>query len=251
MTERAAVTPIVRCDAGTTRTDQDLVAVEAPLSVVVTHRDLARPHPFGIVMRTPGHDRELVTGLLFAEGVIQSRADVASVVISGTTEAGETVTVDLAADAPLDSLASRAQGMTSACGLCGRLEMLRAERRRARPAGHAPQLFRASVIAAAPETLRTQQSVFAETGGLHAAGSIDASGALLAIHEDVGRHNAVDKLVGTCLLGNRLPATDQILVVSGRVAFEIVQKAVAAGFDVIVSVGAPSSLAIDAAGAAG
>ena len=138
---------------------------------------------------------------------------------------------------------------TSACGLCGRLSVQSLDRARGRSAA-APQ-FSAEALASLPARLRDGQTVFAETGGLHAAALFDDSGARIALAEDVGRHNAVDKVVGAALRAGRLPASGSVLVVSGRVAFEIVQKAALAGVAAIVAVGAPSNLAIDAARAAG
>ncbi len=247
MTTRAAVTPVVRHGADRARADQDLVAVEAPLAIVLRHPQLASPHRLGIVMRTPGDDRELVAGLLLAEELIAVGSDIGSMATAMRDDI-QYIDVSLSDGASIDALSHRSLTITSGCGLCGRVEMLRARRRRARTT--APVVFDAETIANAPTRLAEQQTVFAETGGLHAAGLMDASGAIVLIREDVGRHNAVDKLVGALLFADRLPAADHVLVVSGRVAFEIVQKAAAAGVDAIVSVGAPSSLAIDAARAA-
>jgi FdhD protein len=253
MTARARVHAITRLDAAGARTDPDLIAIEAPLEVVVRHPSLAAPRSLGLLMRTPGDDRDLVLGFLFTEGVIDDADAVAACVVDAAAEDTRTspacATVTLAPDLDLDGrLPERAIAGTSACGLCGRLELRALDLGRA--AG-APIQISAAVIHDLPSRLRASQAVFADTGGLHAAALCDLSGAPWLVREDVGRHNAVDKVAGAALALGRLPARDALLVVSGRVAYEIVQKAVAAGVSAIVAVGAPSTLAIDAARAAG
>jgi FdhD protein len=242
MTDRVTIAPITRVERGRARTDQDLVAIEAPLAIHLTQPSHGRDRTLGLVMRTPGDDRDLVLGLLHAEGVIRSADQVAAIEI-----AGEAAHVTLAAGATPDAAGGRALEATTACGLCGRLELQTIERRRGPEVSHplAP-----AVVAEIPAALRARQSVFAETGGLHAAALVDRDGRPSIVREDVGRHNAVDKVVGAALAAGRIPASDAILAVSGRVAFEIVQKAALAGFGIIVAVGAPSSLAVEAARAA-
>jgi FdhD protein len=158
------------------------------------------------------------------------------------------VDIDLADTVALDDVAGRALPSTSACGLCGRLEV-QTLTALAGAAIDRPQLD-PTIVSTLPNALRAAQSVFAETGGLHAAGLFAVDGRCLAVREDVGRHNAVDKVIGWALDKGRLPARETILAVSGRVAFEIVQKAALAGIPAIVAVGAPSSLAVEAARAA-
>jgi FdhD protein len=247
MTDRVAIAPIRRLGDGPARSDQDLVAIEAPLAVQLTLPDRSKGPSLGLLMRTPGDDRDLLLGLLYAEGVIRTSADVVDITMIAEGDAPETADVILGPGANPGAAAARAQMATSACGLCGRLAMagLDVLAGRARTADE-PALS-ARVLASLPATLRARQAVFAETGGLHAAGVFDAAGDLLAIREDVGRHNAVDKVVGAALDAGWLPARHAILAVSGRVAFEIVQKAVMAGVAAIVAVGAPSSLAVEAA----
>jgi FdhD protein len=256
MTERAAIVSITRVAGGDSRTDQDLVAVEAPLSIELRGAQTpAMSRSLGVLMRTPGDDEELVLGLLHAEGLIRSRADILEIRRvpppagdSGTAADGpEVIQFDVAAGVDLDALSARALLTTSACGLCGRLA-IQAVASGAVAFGE-PKLT-SDLIAGLPDALRRNQTVFAETGGLHAAGLFDVDGTCLVIREDVGRHNAVDKVIGWAMTQNRLPARRAVLVVSGRVAFEIVQKAVAAGVAAVVAVGAPSSLAVDAARAA-
>jgi FdhD protein len=246
-----AIASIRRFGAGHVRTDQDLVAVESPLAIDLRHADSPSRRALGVFMRTPGEDRDFVIGLLYTEGLIHSLADVGDLIVHpAEDERPDTADVVLASTIDLASIEGRVLTASSACGLCGRLEFDNLNMLTRRRSAGLPPPVHASVIRSLPVTLREHQTVFAETGGLHAAGLFDADGALRAIREDVGRHNAVDKLVGGALAAGWLPAEDLILAVSGRVAFEIVQKAVMAGVSTIVAVGAPSSLAVGAARAA-
>jgi FdhD protein len=225
------------------REGEEHLATEEPLEIRVGDRRLA------VTMRTPGADFELAVGWLHAEGVVAAQGDVRAVryctdVVLDIEERFNVVTVDLADPLAAAPLAARSFVVSSACGVCGRdtLDDLRAR-------GHrpAPSDLRLDVdlLAGLPDRLRANQSVFDRTGGLHAAGLFDAeSGDLLAVREDVGRHNAVDKVVGWALLGGRLPLSRAVLVVSGRTSYELCQKAVAAGIPALVSVSAPSSLAV-------
>ncbi len=203
-------------------------------------------------MRTPGDDRELVLGLLHGERVIRATQDVASFSIRRAADDIETAEVALRPDLDLGDVAARARALlgTSACGLCGRVAIDRLDAVAARTADAGPRnplSWPASVITELPRRLRDQQTVFGATGGLHAAAWVDEHGALMMVREDVGRHNAVDKLVGASLDAGVLPATRRLLLVTGRVAYEIVQKAAVAGAAGIVAVGAPTSLAVEAA----
>lgn len=254
MNSRVAIAAVKRLGGAGTRTDQDLVAVESPLTVTISHPAAESPRVLGVLMRTPGDDEQLVLGLLHAEGVVRSRADVVSIEERAaadpvSTTDGDRVHVALAPAVDAAALpGARPLATTSACGLCGRLSVQALDLRRAPRDG---ARFSAALLAALPGRLRSGQAVFAETGGLHAAALFDAAGECLALAEDVGRHNAVDKVVGALLRSGRLPATGGVLAVSGRVAFEIVQKAAMAGVAAVVAVGAPSSLAIEAARSAG
>ncbi len=253
MTSRVAIAAIRRQQGASGQTDQDLVAVEAPLTIVVRRAGRAEAHTLGVVMRTPGDDRDLVLGLLYSERLLRTRSDVVALGFTGTTDAGEIADVTLADSVDLDGhLVGRGLAATSACGLCGRLSIdhLDALTRRA-SSSQSTTSWDAAFISELPARLRAEQTVFAETGGLHAAGLFDAGGTLVTLREDVGRHNAVDKIVGAALDADRLPARETLLVVSGRVAYEIVQKAAMAGVTAIVAVGAPSSLAVEAARATG
>ena len=241
-------TNVERLAGGVVEARADEVAVEEPLEIRISGETLA------ITMRTPGNDRELVLGFLLAEGVITSANDVASVVHCGrTTDEGRENTVDVTlapgVKPPVDEetgmLARRGTLVTSACGVCGRrsIEDLLA---RIAPLPAASRVSPA-IVTAAVDGLRERQPIFARTGGCHAASLVTFDGARVATFEDVGRHNAVDKVIGSRVLASALPLRDHILVASGRSSFEIVQKAFAAGMPLVASVSAPSSLAIDLA----
>lgn len=223
--------------------DSDLVAVEEPLLLHVEHgaagqRALVNA---GIVLRTPGGDEDLATGLLFAEGFIQRAADIARF---HTPSPGH-LHVSLHPHVSIDArLAERVIVRSSACGLCGRdaIDDLQTAGIAPLPAGPA---IPSDTLRGLPRALRARQDAFNETGGLHGAAFFDASGRLCLSAEDIGRHNAVDKLVGAWLKTSAAPPA--VLLVSGRAAFEIVHKAVRAGVPVLAAVGAPSSLAVETA----
>lgn len=211
---------------------QDLLAVEEPLQIRVNGRDLS------ITMRTPGHDRELAAGFLFTEGILKTRADIVAV---DSTE--NSVSFMLAED--VDPGASRNFYTTSSCGVCGKasIDSLHATGCKMLPQSR----MKREVIHGLPEKLRAAQSAFERTGGLHGAALFDASGSLETVREDVGRHNAVDKLIGAALFDGSLPLDQCILMLSGRASFELVQKALMARIPVVAAVGAPSSLAVQTA----
>ncbi len=243
MTRPVAIRSLTRVRPGQGReTDQDLLAVEAPLSVLID--DGRQRTPLGVLMRTPGHDEDLALGAVFSEGVINRPEDVA-----GVSNEPDTLVVTVTASADLSALTGRVATSTSACGLCGRLEVL-AVNTSIVATPDRPRV-RAATVATLPAALREAQAAFEATGGLHAAGLFSSAGLLDVLREDVGRHNAVDKVVGARLRAGRLPAPDSILVVSGRIAYEIVQKAARASIPVIVGIGAPTDLAVDAARSAG
>ena len=254
MSDRAAIASIVRIDGDTARTDQDLVAVEAPLTIELYAPASGAVRSLGVFMRTPGDDEDLVRGLLFSEGVIRQREDIRAVIVArpeGGAEA-DVARVELAPHIDLEALQNgRASVATSACGLCGRLTIDGLDHLAQHALAVGSARLPLTTVAVLPDTLRARQTLFAETGGLHAAGLFDLAGALLQIREDVGRHNALDKLIGAALASGDLPARDRVIVVSGRVAFEIVQKTVMAGVPILIAVGAPSSLAVEAARRAG
>jgi len=199
-----------------------------------------------VTMRTPGHDFELAAGFLFTEGIVSAGTDVNRVRycdVPREEQQYNVVTVDLRR--PYDpELLQRNFYTTSSCGVCGKASLDSISVRCA-PVAEGPDVAE-SVIVALPDRLREAQRVFDRTGGLHAAGLFDVSGTLLELREDVGRHNAVDKLVGRALLAGELPLSERVLMVSGRLSFEIVQKAAVAGIPIVCAVSAPSSLAVDA-----
>jgi FdhD protein len=241
---------VTRVGRGTPAAREDVAAAEEPLDIRLQGQS------FAIVMRTPGDDRALAAGFLFSERVIRRSADIGAVEHCrhpDQTKTHHVVNVFLRGDAATEALKHLDQRRrvvaNSSCGVCGRasIEELRSDI----PPLTAQSRVDAAVISALPGALRRQQATFDETGGLHGAGLFDPSGALIASAEDVGRHNAVDKIVGAMLLEDRVPLPPAILMVSGRVSFEIVQKAWLAGVPVLAAVSAPTSLAIELAREAG
>ena len=243
------------------RVDQDLIVVEEPLEIRVDGR------PLVVTMRTPGNDEELAAGFLHAEGVIAGSAGIASLrTVAGdraaaaggggtrikvSSFAGDRVEAALAGGAaPASPPAEPAREFraTAACGVCGKTSMdeLDQELPAITPVECRPALFETL-----PDRLRAEQTLFHATGGIHAAGIFTLDGELLCVREDIGRHNAVDKVIGHFVLRDALPLRDRILVVSGRAGFELVQKALMAAIPAMVSVGAASSVAVDMATAAG
>ena len=244
------VTFVGRTGRGTAGATHDLAAVEEPLEVRLHGK------PFAVIMRTPGEDRALAAGFLLSEGVVRSADDIGAIEHCRHPERPEghnVVDVYLLGDAraSLDSMmADRRKVLTnSSCGLCGRLTIDSLKTR----ASALPfnWTMTTSVAAGLPDRLRERQRVFEGTGGLHAAGLFTPDGICEASAEDVGRHNAVDKVIGSMLLEDRLPIAARALTVSGRTSFEIVQKAWLAGIGFVCAVSAPSSLAIDLAREAG
>ena len=247
---KALETDVYRVRGARTTFLPDWVAVERPLEIRVRTGNTERV--ISTTMRTPADDRALAVGFLFAERVVRSADQIRAV----HTIDDDTVLIDLDPSADTDAEAARRPFVTSgACGVCGRgnLDALLDIRAGAIGSdGHGAGLsITADVVHALPGALRTAQAAFARTGGLHAAGLFTVEGVALAVQEDVGRHNAVDKLVGALILEHRLPDPASVLVVSGRASFELVQKAVVAGLSIMVAVGAPSSLAVEMARGAG
>ncbi|MDT7782974.1 MAG: FdhD protein [Pseudonocardiales bacterium] len=232
-------------DAATVR--PDTLAVEEPLEIRVRGKSLA------VTMRTPGDDFDLAAGFLVSEGVVRAPSDIASIrYCAGATADGSNtynvLDVCLAEGvAPPDPSIERNFYTTSSCGLCGKASLDAVRTTATWQVAADPIRLDPKLITEFPTRLRAAQRVFDKTGGLHAAGLFDADGNLLCLREDVGRHNAVDKVVGWATRGGRLPLTGTVLMVSGRASFELVQKAVMAGIPVLTAVSAPSSLAADLA----
>lgn len=225
----------------------DELAVEEPLEIRLAFDQDGRRIRRGIsvTMRTPGHDRDLAVGFLFTEGILESPDQVANVADWGP---GNVVRVELASGIAVDlDRLERHFFTASSCGVCGKasLEAVRVATRFAPIAGR--PTIEADTVRGLPGTLRASQGAFDRTGGLHASALFDPSGRLISLREDVGRHNALDKLIGAAFLAGQTPLRDAILLVSGRASFELVQKAAVAGIPVLAAVGAPSSLAVDLA----
>lgn len=235
-----ATTTVLEWDAGASRSILDDLAGEDPLEIRVGDE------PISVTLRTPGHDLELAAGFLLTEGVLTRPSDLERLDRPGGA-ADNVVRATLAPRVSFDaSRLKRHFYSASSCGVCGRasIESLRA-RSLAAPAHTV--VLQPERLCVLPHRLRERQRVFARTGGLHAAGLFDGDGALVAVREDVGRHNAVDKIVGWALLDRRLPLLGHTLLVSGRGGFEVVQKAIAAGIELVACVSAPSSLAVQLA----
>jgi FdhD protein len=235
-----------RLQDGNVQQTDDHVAVEEPLEIRVNGR------PFAVIMRTPGQDLPLAAGFLLAEDVIRTADEIGAIEQCDETEAearGNTLNVTVTADAATrvaDRLSDRRQVvMTAACGLCGRRTIESLRTRVARVDG--AWTVEAGVVLGLPAALRASQAAFDATGGLHAAALCDLDGRVRLVAEDVGRHNAVDKIVGRALLDGQLPLDRTLLVVSGRASYELVQKALLGGVPLVAGVSAPSSLAVDLA----
>ncbi len=235
------VTQIHEWNEGRVQARQDDLAAEEPLEIRVGGR------PLTVTMRTPGHDFELAAGFLFTEGIVESPEQIVAIREAADTkisERGNVLEVELAPDVKLDlEGAQRNFFAASSCGICGKASIESVRRRGVRSVN--PD-FRLSpeILYGLPDKLKASQAVFARTGGLHAAALFGGNGVMLAEREDIGRHNAVDKIVGWAALANRLPLADCALLASGRGGFEIVQKAAVAGIPVVASVSACSSLAV-------
>ena len=242
---RPVLTVTLEADAARTRRRPDTLAVEEPLEIRVGGEPLA------VTMRTPGHDVELAAGFLVSEAIIAQGTGAGA---AGATENTYNVLdVALAAGVALPAAdAARRFYTTSSCGVCGKASIDAVETVSAHDVAGDPLEVDAAFLLSLPDRLRDEQAVFTKTGGLHAAALFDGvSGELLVAREDVGRHNAVDKVVGWAVLADRLPLSGTVLQVSGRASFELVQKAAMAGIPVLSAVSAPSSLAVELAEARG
>ena len=233
----------VKWHSGATSQRTEYLAVEEPLEIRLAGRR------FTLTMRTPGHDEELAAGFLFAEGFINNATELGEIRrVRGRKGALEPNAIDIVLNVPADGLRARLKRnfvMSSSCGVCGKTSIDSIRRRVTPPADSAR--VAPAILLSLSQKLREGQRVFAATGGLHGAAIFSLDGTMLAIREDVGRHNAVDKVIGFALTNAMVPLAQHIMMVSGRLSFEIVQKAAAAGLPILAAVSAPSSLAVELA----
>jgi FdhD protein len=233
--------------------DPDLVATEEPFEIRVgySRRDGSRAEePVSVTMRTPGHDENLAVGFLFTEGIIRAGSDVQSVTARSQGADGlvNVVRVELAPGVTVDfKRLERNFYMTSSCGVCGKASIDAVAVQGQYDVGAVDFQMTGEALGRLPAALKSQQAVFEQTGGLHASGLFDATGTIVALREDVGRHNALDKLVGHALLRGDVPLRRNGVIVSGRASFELMQKSKMAGIPLVAAVGAPSSLAVELA----
>jgi len=229
----------------------DRVAVEAPLEYMLHHPALGlEPVSFGTTMRTPGDDECLAAGLLYGEGIVNHPDDIE--VIESSTRRPNVVNVRLRPSVQMEiQTATRRFSAGSSCGVCGTTGLDAAIARAAATRIPDTRPIDLTLLLGLPARMREAQSKFGDTGGIHASALFDFSGNLLTVAEDVGRHNAFDKLVGECLMSGRLPLQERIILLSGRASFELVQKALRSGVSILAAIGAPSSLAVNLAVAAG
>lgn len=251
MGRRTVRRSVVAIDGATRRSRPDRLIAEEPLEIRVGGDQLA------ITMRTPGADFELTQGMLVSEGLVASREDIASIrYCAGTNDDGEqtynVLDIELTGLAkPLLDVVRRNTLMSSSCGICGKASLDAVHKIAPHNLSSDRSVIPTSVLTELPDRLRGDQELFERTGGLHGAGLYTVDGDMLAVREDVGRHNAVDKVVGWALEQSMVPARGTVLMVSGRASFELVQKAVLAGIPILAAVSAPSSLAADLADEAG
>jgi FdhD protein len=230
---------------------EDRVAVEAPLEYMLHHPALGlEPVSFGTTMRTPGDDENLAVGLLYGEGIVNQASDVDAV--ESSTRRPNVVNVRLRPEVHMEmQTATRRFSAGSSCGVCGTTGLDAAIARAAATRIAPTRAIELALLFTLPERMRSAQSKFGDTGGIHAAALFDFSGGLITVAEDVGRHNAFDKLVGELLMAGRLPLNEHIILLSGRASFELTQKALRTGVGILAAIGAPSSLAVNLAVASG
>lgn len=242
---------IIRAGLDSHAEKDDRVAVEAPLEYLLHHPDLGiESVSFGTTMRTPGDDEYLAAGLLYGEGIVNAATDIDA--IESSTRRPNVVNVRLRPHVQLDvQMATRRFSAGSSCGVCGTTGLDAAIARAAATRIADTRAIELELLMRLPELMREAQRKFGDTGGIHASALFDFSGNLLTVAEDVGRHNAFDKLVGENLLAGRLPLKEHIVLLSGRASFELVQKALRTGVAVLAAIGAPSSLAVNLAMASG
>jgi FdhD protein len=249
--EHSRQVSIVKIAGDSARSVPDMLAIEEPLEIRLAYED--RVQNLAVTMRTPGQDADLALGFLFTEGIIGRASDVdvaEHIFVACPANKQNTILIKLKKGiVPNLGKADRNFYTTSSCGVCGKasIEAIRTVSAFGRVTPWVQDGIDPALILGLPTRLASAQEVFAETGGLHAAALFNCSGSLLMVREDVGRHNAVDKLIGAAMIDGKLPLTQAVLLLSGRASFELVQKAAMAGIPVIAAVGAPSSLAVSLA----
>ena len=239
-------TEIKRFENGEFQSKQDVLSIEDPLEIRVSHRGVI--NKVAITMRTPGFDKELAIGFLFTEGLLKDSADIENIQVLNHPNEGQIVKVEIqdSADFSIEKV-QRNFYTTSSCGVCGKasIESVRTACEISNPQNNF--VVESSILTALPKELRNAQESFSHTGGIHACALFRKSGEFLELFEDVGRHNALDKLIGAQLMKKNIPINNSILLLSGRASFELVQKAAMAGISIICAIGAPSSLAVELA----
>lgn len=245
---------IDRVTSGTSSAVEDAIAVEEPLEIRLAYSQAdgrRAEQSISVTMRTPGNDEELAAGFLFTEGIVRAASDIDAIGPCGPPAANglvNVVRVELAAGVALDlDRLERHFYTSSSCGVCGKSSLEAVAVQGRYDIHETTYRLSAAQVAGLPEALRAEQSVFEATGGLHASGLVDSHGKLVELREDVGRHNALDKLIGHALMQGKMPLSAYAIVVSGRASFELLQKAMMAGVPMLLAVGAPSSLAIELA----
>ena len=252
MNKSASIT-ILQNDQGATEEITDQVTVEEPLefSIAFGPQSSREIKSIAITMRTPGNDFELVLGFLYSEGIIKNKSDVQSITrmdnLEDQSNTENTVLVELDETLSVDPQKIRNFYINSSCGICGSQVVDGIGSLQQHHSLKSDFLVAESVLRTLPDRIQKQQDAFSHTGGLHASALFNQEGSILGLYEDVGRHNALDKLIGSELQKNNLPLLECGLILSGRTSFELIHKAALAGIPLVVSIGAPSSLAIDAA----
>jgi FdhD protein len=243
---------VTRMHAGRFIEANDQLAIEEPLQIQLLYGSSGNEQTknIAVTMRTPGCDEELTAGFLFTEGIIRSKGHLIQIIAGAS---GENTVLAILKGNHIPSLqnAERNFYVTSSCGVCGKTSIEAVRRDIEYPASNEPLRISSSILYSLPEELRKHQNAYQSTGGLHACALFNDSGNLISLREDVGRHNALDKLIGNALLKQELPLQNNILLLSGRASFELVQKAAIAGIRFIAAIGAPSSLGVQLAEEAG
>lgn len=247
MSQSVLKTPVLKYSNQGAKLFEDLIAVEEPLEIKLSYSQNGKQHTknISVTMRTPGNDTELAIGFLFTEGIIKQSHQVKNVK-SGALQNSITIEMMDGFDVPLEKL-NRHFYTTSSCGVCGKESIEAIKTIKEKTKTNTLLKVSADVLYSLPEKLNNAQSAFLQTGGIHGSALFNLHGDLIALREDVGRHNALDKLIGSMLMENKIPLTENILLLSGRASFELIQKSVMAGINLVVAIGAPSSLAVELA----